>query len=347
MKKGLTATVLLAGVIFSGTAFAADANTDSDKGIKIDGSLSVQYRDQSDKKDSGEKINKNGIKTTLSLNATAPIAKNLDAYTSFHYQIITNNDYSWMSSYYPANDDSCAAINAYGLKYKNSGYSYTIGKQALSLGDGLAYDNTFIGKNDLPYALNVSKTIGKTNVTAIIARTSYQSGIKNDSFFAIQGDYALTPRTQIGIMYAHASYGKDTKNEYALTDSNVSFYNIYGSHDLSKRFNLSAGYLKSSAESDNQAYQTNLKYKVDSKNTLSIGYYRAEDQSDIIDYNIGDMTTTWNTNTKGYNVSWTHRFDKNTKLNLGYYDYNKINDTSNISGTTDRSRFYATATVNF
>ena len=48
-----------------------------------------------------------------------------------------------------------------------------------------------------------------------------------------------------------------------------------------------------------------------------------------------------------YNVSWTHRFDKNTKLNLGYYKYNKINDTSNISGTTDRNRFYATATVNF
>ena len=148
-------------------------------------------------------------------------------------------------------------------------------------------------------------------------------------------------------MFAHVSYGKNTINEFALPDSTVNFYNIYGTHDLSKLFNLSAGYLKSSAGSDNQAYQANLKYKIDKRNTLSVGYYRAEDQSDILDYNIADMTTTWNTNTKGYTVSLVHQFDKNTKLKLGYIDYKKINNTSNIAGTTDRTRLYATAIVNF
>ena len=346
MKKQLAATVLITGIMASGTAFAADTNTNNNNGVTIDGSLSIHYRDQSDKSDH-KKLDRNGIKTTLSLNTAAPIAKNLSAYANLNYQIITNNDAPWMADYYPANDDSCAAISAYGLKYKNAGYSYVAGKQSLTLGDGLAYDNGYIGKNDLPYALSISKKTGNTNISAIIAKTSYQAGIDNDKFFAIQCDYALTHNTQLGAMFAHVSYGKNTINEFALPDSTVNFYNIYGTHDLSKLFNLSAGYLKSSAESDNQAYQANLKYKIDKRNTLSVGYYRAEDQSDILDYNIADMTTTWNTNTKGYTVSLVHQFDKNTKLKLGYIDYKKINNTSNIAGTTDRTRLYATAIVNF
>ncbi|MBU2700004.1 hypothetical protein Ga0466249_001096 [Sporomusaceae bacterium BoRhaA] len=346
MKKILLAT-LTASIIISGagTTFAAE---DSNQEMKLDGSLSIHYRDQLDKSN-GADTTKTGWKTTLTLNIDAPLAKNLDAYASLNYQNINSNaGAGWINDHEPSGaDKNYAALSAYGLKYNNNGYSYVVGSQDITLGGGLAYDNGYIGKNNLPYALNVSKKVGATDLNVIVAKTNYQAGIENDKFYAVQGSYAITPETNLGAMFAHVSYGKKTLSTYHLPDSHVNFYSVYGSHKLSDQVTLSAEYLKSSTKTDNQAYQTNLSYKLDGKNTLSVGYYHAEDQSDIVDYNEADMTTTCNTNTQGYTVSWKHNFEKNISLKIGYLNYTKINATSNIAGGTDRNRFYSTATISF
>lgn len=349
MKKpllaALTASIIISGV---GTAFAAE---DSNQEIKIDGSFSTYYRDQHDTNRGAGKsdLTRPAWKTTLTLNVDAPVAKNLDAYASLNYQTIHSNaGASWVADYGYSNDKNNAAISAFGLKYKNDGYSYVVGSQAMTLGGGLAYDNGYIGRHDLPYAVNISKKVGATDLNVIAAQTNYPNGIENDKFYTIQGSYAVTPETNLGAMFTHVSYGKDTVINNLLPDRSVNLYSIYGSHQLSDKATLSGEYLKSSTKNDNQAFQTNLSFALDDKNTLSAGYYRVEDQANMVDYYFGGMTTAPYNNTQGYAVSWKHKFEKNISLKIGYLNYTKINATSEAGGaSTDRSRFYTTATVNF
>ncbi|MBP2651045.1 MAG: hypothetical protein H6Q74_1870 [Firmicutes bacterium] len=345
MKKQLlavvTASVIISGV---GTAFAAE---DASQEIQIDGSFSVHYRDQRDTYSSSD-LTRTAWKTTFTLDVDVPLAKNLDAYTSFGYQNInTNASGGFSADYLNSTANNNAAISALGLKYKNGGYSYVVGSQSMSLGGGLAYANYYIGRHDLPYALNVSKKVGATDFNLIVAKTNYQNGIDNDKFYAVQGSYAISPDSNIGAMFAHAAYGKDTVSSYALQASSTNFYSVYGSHKLSDVLNISGECLKDSAQTDNQAFQTNLSYKVDEKNTLAAGYYYVEDQASIVDYNGYGMTTAPNNNTKGYIVSWKHNFDKNLSLKIGDYNYKKINESSYIGAGSDRNRFFATAAVNF
>jgi hypothetical protein len=344
LLAALTASIIISGV---GTAFAAE---DSNQEIKIDGSFSTQYRDQHDtNKGAGKSdLTRAAWKTTLTLNVDAPLAQNLDAYASLNYQNISRDAGIGFADYLTTDKKNNTAISAFGLKYKNAGYSYVVGSQAMTLGGGLAYDNGYIGRHSLPYALNVSKKVGATDLNFIIAQTNYQTGLENDKFYAIQGSYAVTPKTNLGAMFTHVSYGKDTLQSYPLIDSSVNFYSIYGSHQLSDKATISAEYLKASSKVDNQAFQTNLSFALDNKNTLSAGYYRVEDQASIVDNNWGGMTTSPNNNTEGYTVSWKHNFDKNINLKIGYINYTKINATTNVSGAGgDRSRFYTIATVNF
>lgn len=338
------AIAMMTGLLLSGTmtAFAAP----DDGGVTVNGSLSVHYRDQYDKAD-GSADTKTGWKTTVTLNVDAPLSKNLSAYANANYQSISSQEGAGWIADYSTSTKSKMALSAFGLKYSDGADSYVVGKQFMTLGGGLVYDNGYFGQHNVPYAANITKKIGATTLNVIAAQTAYQSGLENDKFYTVQGSWDVGSDANMGLMYTHVSYGKDTVTKYGLPDKNVNFYSIYGTKNLSDLFSLSAEYLKGSTQNDNTAYQTNLNYKVDDKNTLSVGYYHAEDQSDIVDYNTGDLTTAWNTNTRGYSFAWKHKFDKNTNWKVGYFTYDRINPTSQIAGGTDRHRFYTTATVSF
>lgn len=353
MKKQLlaavTASILISAV---GTAFAAE---ETNKDIKFDGSFSIKYRDQ-------EKLNvaagtpdkiRTAWKSTLTLNMDAPLTNNLDFYTTFNYQNVNTKagGGTFSKDYFNSSDHTNSGITAFGLKYKNAGYSYVVGSQAMTLGGGLAYDNGYIGKNALPYALNVSKKVGATDLNLIVAKTNYQSGKENDKFYAIQGSYAVTPQTDLGAMFAHVSYGNSTLTDMGnMKDSGVNFYSIYGSHKLSDKATLSGEYIRASSSINNQGFQTNFSYKLDEKNTLGAGYYRVEDQASIYDLNGGGMTTSPNNNAEGYIVSWKHKFDKNISFTVADLNYKAITGTSITNGgagPTDRNRFFTNVTVTF
>lgn len=349
MKKkvlmALTASLVISGV---GGAFAAE----DDNAVKLDGNITFHYRSQHENNyANGNPDNtRNAFKSTITLNAEAPLANNLNAYARFTFQNIDKTNGAFARDYYdkPDSDLNNAAIDAFGLKYKNAGYTYVVGSQALTLGGGIAYDNGYIGKYALPYAINVSKKVGAVDLNVIAAKTNYQNSKENDKFYAIQGSYDVNAKTNLGAMIAYVNYGKNTVADYHLPDNNVTLFSIYGSNKLSDKASVSAEYLVGSTSSDNQAFQTNVNYQADNKNSLSAGYYYIEDQANIFDDNGGDMTTAPNNNTKGVVVAWTHNFDKNTSLKIGDYNYKMI-DNNSISKcvTNDRNRLFTNVSVKF
>lgn len=335
----LTASLVLTGV---GTAFAAD------DAVKIDGTITLHYRTQHDPQRTGDKT-RNSFKSTVTLNAEAPIVSNLDAYARFTYQNISKDSGNFAKDFIGAADDNNnAALDAFGLKYSNAGYSYVIGSQALTLGGGIAYDNGFIGKHALPYAVNVSKKVGAVNLNTIAAKTNYQDGKDDDKFYVLQGTTAVSDKATVGAMLAQVNYGKDTVAQWNLKTDDVTLFSVYGTRQLSDRTSLSAEYLKSSVSYANQGFQANVTRKLDDKNKLTTGVYYIQDQANIFDYNLADMSGTPNSNTKGGLIIWNHTFDKNTSLTVGDFNY-KVLDKSATSQTvtSDRNRFFTNVSVKF
>lgn len=350
-KKFIFALATSLCIAAAGTVFATEDEASTQK-IQIDGSIYTQWRSQRDSNFSSgrEDYTRNGFKALLTLNVNAPLSKNLNAYTRMTYETLQHDWKTFMADYVASDSQHSAAIDAYGLTYKNAGYNYTLGKQYLTLGQGLVYDdNGNIGKYTAPYALNITGTLGVTDISLIAAKTDYQTGVSNDKIYAVQGSYNINPKTNVGAMFARVSYGDGTVSNYHLPKNSVNYYSVFGSYKLSDKAKISSEYSQANAQSDDKGFQTSISYKLDRKNSLSVGYYYIEDQANIIDYNIAGMTTGLANNAKGYLVSFKHQVDKNISFSVSDYYFKKINDES-IGGnapTNDRNRFYTTMTAKF
>lgn len=348
MKKkllmALTTSLVIAGL---GTACAEEA---ADNAVKFDGNVTFHFRSQRDTDASDVLTKRNAFKTTLTLNATAPLSEQLDAYARFTFQYANDKDRGAFARdfFNKAGDSSSAAIDAYGFKYKNAGYTYVVGTQALTLGAGMAYDNGYVGKNALPYAINVSKKVGAVNLNVIAAETNYQNNIDNDKFYTVQGNYDVSAKTNLGAMVTYVDYGKDTATKYNL-DKDATLFSLYGSHKLNDKATVSAEFLTSSVSDQNTGLQTSLSYKLDEKNGLGASYYYIEDQANLFDYNAAGITGWPFNNVKGVMVSWSHKFDKNTTLKLADFNYDTIEKDGGVSGIVkkDRNRLFANLSVNF
>lgn len=333
MKKALIVALAASFVLgIAGTALASDV-LGSPLGINLDGSILLQYRND----DYDKTPTKNGWKTLFLLNANRNIVQNLDLYGRFTYEGFLNGK----DTDFPATDyiskDYNGAIDAFGLKYANAGYHYTLGSQALTLGaTGILYDNGYIGKHALPYALAVSGKSGATNLSAVIGKTNYQDGKDNDNLYALQGSYAVNDKTSVGAVFARADYGHD--NSYVLKPGDaVNYYTLNTSYKLTPTLSFTAEYLKSDADKDNKGYVGAFSYQPTSKDSFTAALWRVEDQAAITDGNFASMTTFWG-NAKGYTLAWNHKVSQDVTFSIADHNFDNINATSVNDGNPKQGR---------
>lgn len=338
MRKGL-ALALAAGVIMStGTAFAAE------NGLKVDGSVQIQYRDDEKTFNDGSKQTSNGFRETFVLNANQKITDNLDLFARFTYQNLAagvngTGDY--------IKDDYNGGIDSFGLKLKQGSWNWTAGEQGFTIGgQGLIYDNGFIGKYSNPYAIIGNGKLGLVDTTVFYARTHYQKGYDQDNFAGAQFSYGISDAAKVGVFYTKWNAG--TSSEVKFGYNNLNFYGIDYNYQIDKKLGFAAEYAKSSASNNNKAYIAGFDYDATGNDNLAAKYYRSEDLSNIPDMNWSDMTTAPNSNAKGVILSWRHTLSKNTNVKLAYDTQNPIKKSGAVSGTsTDRDRTRLSYNITF
>lgn len=352
MKKAL-AMAVAAGVVMSTacTVFAAEETTNP-YDFKFDGSITFQQRVQRDENNSSGVADntKTGLKTTFVLNMDKPLAKNLDLYARATYQTYNVGTSQNGADFFrdTVKEDYNGAIDTYGLKYSNAGYTYTVGKQILTIGNGLIYDNGYIGRHAVPNAIKIDTKAGATNLSLIAAKTDYGQGQDNDKFYAVQGNYDLSSKANIGAVYAHVSYGDATLAGFNLPYSSANFYGVNGSYKFTDKWSASAEFVKSDGDDDNTGYITGVSYKMDAKNTVGAGYFRVEDQVGIVDNGLANMTTAPYNNARGFNVYWKNQINKYMALTVADFQYDKINENTYFGGAgSDRQRFTTTLAIVF
>lgn len=344
MKKTLVAALAASFVLgIAGTALASDV-LGSPLGINLDGSITFQYRND----DFDKKPTQNDLKTLFILNANRNIAQNLDLYARFTYEgFLNTKDSEFGEARDYIDKDYNGAIDAFGFKYANAGYKYTLGSQAMTLGaTGILYDDAYIGKHALPYALAVSGKSGATDLTAVIGKTNYQEGKDNDNLYALQGSYAVNDKATVGAVFARADYGDD--NPYVLKPGEaVNYYGLNTSYKLTPKLSFTAEYIKSDADKDNKGYVGAFSYKPNSKDAFTAAYWRVEDQAAIEDSNLGSMTTFWG-NAKGYTLAWSHKVSQDVTFSIADHNFDNINDKSNGNNPEQgRNTFRTGVTIAF
>lgn len=339
MKKSLAIALAASFVMTAaGSVFAAENPSD----LKFSGSINSQYR--KDDKSNGSNAYSSGLKTTLTLNMDKSLTKNLALYARFTHQTFNNDAAERMQADW-ANEDYNTAIDAFGFKYNNAGVDYVLGSQALTIGaTGLVYDNGFLGRYALPYALKASGKSGATDLTAIYARTNYDQA-DNENFYVLQGQYAVDAKTSVGAFFARANYEKATNT--TVDKDNMNYYGINAGYKLTDRLSFVTEYIKSNANADDKGYIGSFSYALDNKNTFGASYYRVEDQAAISDAQLTSMTTAPYSNAKGYILSYSHTVNDNTKLAVSYDTIDKINDTAKAGANWDRNRTRIGVTYNF
>ncbi len=282
---------------------AKDNEKEEINGVKLSGSVNFEFRN--DRLDAPNQP-VNGYKTLVILNAETNIVKNLDGYVRASYEHFSNAAATALFKDF-VGDHYSGVVDAFGLEYSNAGYKYVLGSQAFTLGaTGILYDNGFVGRNALPYALSMTGKLGKADLSAVIGQTNYQSGTQAKLYVA-QGTYALSGKATVGTVLAKWDYGA------AVGSHN--YYTVNSTYAPVKDLTFSAEYLKSDYSQNNKGYAVAVDYKVDKNNSLRAALWRVEWNASIFDNGLGYMTTYW-ADAKGHTFIWKHNLAKNLTFSL-------------------------------
>jgi len=325
MKKGLFITLLV--VLFTLVSSVAFADP-----VDLTGQVSTQYRFNNVNGNDGSHNNV----TTLILNAKANLAPNFELYARFGAQGVSGpNQNYWSGRNFNSVDykgNFAADIDQFGFIYKNSGATYTVGRQGLYLGQtGLLYDDTFlIGKHQFVDGVTATDTFGKVNVTGVIAQEDrIGTGTNTDNkIYAISGTYSPFKPLVLGATLADYS---------VVNGHSTNHYAVSGAYTYDKAV-FSAEVAGSSATNRNSAYDYGVNYNVSPKASVFVTKFKVEANGDI-----GGMTTFDNLTNgeQGLYYGVNYKFASNTNMNILM-----VNDKSLGDGTKNTS-FRGTLTFTF
>lgn len=306
MKKMITAALAAAMVLTTGAAFAAP--------VEFDGQVKVQYRSQTNDT-TGDTTG--GI-YSFRLNAKTALSNNVDLFARFAAQSLSGDhvgsDFSQKE--YGTN---VVVIDQYGFILKDNGFQYKIGRQGLSISPtALLYSSEgYIGEKHGLFDGVVAT--GKSGVTSLQVVAGKSDIDTKDKVYSVHASYSPVKDWTVGGTVAKSDPNAGSDKTYWGTDVQYT----------TGKASFVADYLKSDADTNNNALVLGVSYAFDNKNTLSAYAHRTGSNSHIY--------TDWDPGEKGAYYIYNHAFDKATALNLLYKDNTKNESTAGATNTSFRA----------
>ncbi len=304
MKQRIT-VLLLAGLTAATPAYAAEP-------VTVSGDVSVKY--EHDKAD-GEPSVSGGL-YTLRLKGEADLGAGWGLYARLGAQYATKPlqaDYNLDA--YGESEKSVAALDQFGLTYKNEHSEYKLGRQELGVGTtALLYSraDSNIGKHAFVDGLTASGKVGATDLTAAIARED-NDGSQDNKVYAIRGGFRPNDSFNWGV-----TLGRYDDN--ANGDSN--HWAVDGTYKQGKH-SWTAEFAKSNRGSENRAYAASWNYGFNDKTTAYVTAFQVETNADM-----GQQSDFDNGN-RGVHYGLTHQLGKADSLEVTYKDQKVISNGQN------------------
>ena len=301
MKKIITTALAAAMVLTTGATFAAP--------VEFDGQVKVQYRSNTA---DGSPDTQGGI-YSFRLNAKTALSNNVDLFARFAAQSLSGDkigpDFS-KSKY----GNSVAVLDQYGIIVKDKDFQYKVGRQGLSISPtALLYSSEgYIGE-DMALFDGVVAT-GKSGVTSLQIVAGKSDKDTKDKVYSVHASYSPVKDWTVGGTIAKANPNAGSDRTFWGTDVQYT----------TGKASFVADYLKSDADTKNDALVLGVTYAFDDKNNLSAYSHRTDANADIY--------TDWDRGEKGAYYIYNHKFDKTTSLNLLYKSNSAIDtDADNTS----------------
>ncbi len=306
-KKALTAALAAVFVLTTaGSVFAAP--------IEFDGKFEHQYRYNTWDNVAGNPDNEDGFKSTLILNATTNVGKNVDFFARFAAQHATiGKDFSDDAT----SSENTAAIDQFGFTFKDSnGFSYKLGRQDASIGATAILYNTspYLGKYMFADGVTVTGKSGATDLKVIALKEDRKASEDENKLFALSASYSPAKNWTLGGTLAKYDYK-------AASEKDTNHWAVNAGYDQGKA-SYFAEYAKSNADDNNSAYGIGVSYSPDAKNTLYAINYKIEENADMNGWT--DYESGW----KGMYYGYNYKYNKDTTVKLFLRDMKGVDNSS-------------------
>lgn len=324
MKKRLLATAVATMLVLStGIAMASPED-----GVKLDGSVSLQYRHDTGIHEGTSYIGK------FLLNANVNLDSHFDFYTRFAAENLSKADSSgkdFIGLNYDGDKQNYAGIDLFGLKYQNAGFHYVIGRQTGNIGaTGTLYNTeSYMGKDVFMDGVSVAGKSGVTDLKAVIAEDKYNRD--SNKIYALSGSY--NPSANVTLGATLAKYDVDNQND-------KNYWAVNAGYNLGKA-SFVGEYAKSDSDSDNKAYNVTANYAFDAKNSVYVTAHRTEVNADI------DYMTNFDNNQKGFYYGYDYKLDKDSTISVFYKDNTLLKDDGINHKDDNNKSFRTTFSVKF
>ncbi|AIF51973.1 hypothetical protein [Pelosinus sp. UFO1] len=312
MKKIITTALAAAMALTAGAVFAAP--------VEFDSQIKTQYR--SNTKDTVADT-QGGI-FSFRLNAKTALDKNVDLFARFAAQSLSGDKIGADFDQNKYGNNGLVTLDQYGIIFKGKDFKYKLGRQGVSITPtALLYSSeSYIGEN--MSFLDGLVVDGKSGVTSLQFVAGKSDQTTKDKVYSLHGSYSPAKKWTVGGTIAKSNPNAGSDKTYWGTDVQYA----------TGKANFVADYLRSDADTNNDALVLGVSYAFDSKNTLSAYSHNTGSKSNI--------ATDWDNGQKGAYYIYNHTFDKTTSLNLLY--------RSNIATESiakDNTSFRATVAYKF
>lgn len=318
MKKKALAMAVLAALSVSATALANP--------VDITGKFETQYRYNTDDNKVDGHSNDDGFKTTLILNATTKLEKNLDLYARFATQHTSNPE---LTHDFFTGGKNTAAIDQFGFVLHEGNFNYKIGRQDASIGSTAILYNTnpFLGRHIFADGITATGKSGVTDLKVIALKEDRQASDKENKVYALAASYSPAKNWNVGATLGKYDYKDVTKdtNHWAV---NADY--TYGKASYWAEF---AG---SNADTQNGAYGIGVSYAPDAKNSFYMINYKIEKNADM--NGMTDYESGW----KGFYYGYNYKVNNDTTLKFFLRDMKGVTDSSEKN-----TSFRTTVSINF
>jgi len=315
MKKVMT--TLLAGLIL-GMAPAAYAAP-----VKVTGEATLKYeRDTA----TGEP-DQSGMIYSLKLMGEADFGSGWSLYARVGTQGLSHpglGDFN--TDFYGEDEESMAALDQFGLIFQDKALTYKLGRQDVTVGTAaLLYcrDDAKIGQKAFVDGLSVTGTVGRTEVSAVLAREDNPAGQPENKLYAVRAGFNPEENINWGLTLGHYS-SDDSTNHWAVD----------GTYKFAKH-SVTGQYAQSNSDTDDKAYVLNWNYDANDKTAFFMSNFRVEAKGDM-----GGQSDFDNGN-RGWYYGITHNLREDTNLEIVYKDQREI------SSGTKNTKLEATLSYSF
>lgn len=319
MKKIVAALLAGLSLFMAPAALAADP-------VQFSGAASIRYERDIDAKVSG-------TMSTIKLTGEADLGSGWGFYARLGAQHATEPEVAdFNPDAYAADKKTVFGFDQFGFTYKADGLNYKLGRQDVTIGTtALLYSRSDanVGKHFFVDGLTVSGTVGRVDVSAVIAREDNPGDQADNKIYAVRTGFNPTDAWNWGV-----TLGRYQAKRGSDSIGSTNHWAVDGTYKFGKS-SLTAEYTKSNAADDNKAYAATWNYDFDGKTSVYLTGFRVEDYGDM-----GQQSDFDNGN-RGIHYGVSYKLNDADAVDLVYKDQ-KI-----IHGGQDNAIFEATVSHSF